>query len=104
MRTPLLLTACSLILAAGCATRDTAMVVPDRQGHARATVDSAPATSLVRVPRKGERIHSVVAGDTLSSLAKKHGVELAWLIERNNILDAKLPLKVGQQIIVPDRG
>jgi LysM repeat protein len=94
----------SLLLVAGCQDRDTVRVVPDRQGHALiATQDTVAATANTRVPRDGEYMHTVVAGDTLSLIGKKYNVDIKWLITRNDIVDDKKPLKVGQQLIVPKR-
>jgi LysM repeat protein len=94
----------SLLLVAGCQDRDTVRVVPDRQGHALMTTpDTVAATANTRVPREGEAMHTVVAGDTLSSVGKKFNVDIKWLIERNDIIDSKKPLRVGQQLIVPRR-
>jgi LysM repeat protein len=92
----------SALILAGCEERDTIRVVPDRQGHSRATMDSAPATANTRVPGSGEQVHTVKAGDTLAGIAKTYAVELAWLIKRNDLSPNK-PLQAGQQLIVPRR-
>lgn len=50
------------------------------------------------IPASGEYI--IVSGDTLGALAKRFGVELAVLMNVNNIADPRL-LRAGQKIIIP---
>ena len=44
--------------------------------------------------------HSIEAGDTLSSIARQHGIKLQTLMEANPTVNARR-LKVGQPLIIP---
>jgi murein DD-endopeptidase MepM/ murein hydrolase activator NlpD len=52
-------------------------------------------------PRTPQRVYEVKAGDTLYSLAKKHGVSVAALLKANRLPSADVPLKVGQRLVIP---
>jgi LysM repeat protein len=85
--------------------------VPDRGGHAYNTNPqpaAQPATNVGRQiaredvpvgPIQGtERYYTVVAGDRLYQIARRHGASLYWIIKRNDLSD--LPYS-GQKLIVP---
>ena len=48
----------------------------------------------------GSRIHVVVKGETLGSIARSYGVAVADL-KRANSLAGNAPLKMGQQLVIP---
>lgn len=48
------------------------------------------------VDRKINRVHTVLPGDTLSSIAQKYGTSVQEIKEKNNILF----IFVGQQLII----
>lgn len=52
-------------------------------------------------PRAAQRVYEVMAGDTLTSLAKKYGVTVATLVKSNKLASADAPLRVGQRLVVP---
>jgi LysM repeat protein len=53
--------------------------------------------------KKDGRIHTVVKGDTLSGIAAKYGVTTTALRAANNLAKGK-PIRLGQELIVPDGG
>lgn len=66
-----------------------------------ADVPRVPASSLISLPAEQEAVyHRVVTGDTLSSIARQHGVAVAQLLEANG-LDADTPLQPDQLIFIP---
>lgn len=50
-----------------------------------------------------EPTYRVVAGDVLSRIARRHGVSLEALVERNRLEDPDR-LEVGQTLVIPTRG
>jgi LysM repeat protein len=67
-------------------------------------VAQVPAASIVDLPNRDARAvyHTVKAGDTLSQIARKHGVSLQKLVKENG-LDPKAILQLGQMIYIPER-
>jgi LysM repeat protein len=51
----------------------------------------------------GGSIHTVAAGETLTQIAQRYGVDVATLLELNSLPNANL-VYVGQQLIVPGGG
>jgi len=74
----------------------TAYVPPDKLNKAVAFVESREA----RVAQEG-RTHAVQRGDTLTSIARRHGVSVAGIREANGF--ERLP-PIGAVIIIPGRG
>ncbi len=86
-------------------------------GGTASNPDMAPATDLPVVPPATELtpppptptpepptfVYEVQAGDTLASIARRYGVEIAVLIELNRISDPN-NLKVGQRLRIPGAG
>jgi len=71
------------------------------RGGAKAAPDAAPARAPAPVAlRPGERRYVVVAGDTLSGIAARHGVTVAALCAANGI-DRAAPIHPDQQIRLP---
>ncbi|MHC5067107.1 MAG: LysM peptidoglycan-binding domain-containing protein [Planctomycetota bacterium] len=68
---------------------------PAGNSAAGAAVSHAPG------PMAGETTYTVQAGDSLYRIARDHGVSLAWLIERNNIVSRPVP--AGTALVVPQR-
>ena len=51
----------------------------------------------------GETLHSVVAGETLLAIARRYGVTINAIVERNGLADPNR-LSVGQELIIPPPG
>jgi hypothetical protein len=86
----------------GCEERTNMRELPDRGGHAYRTGGAErPIDAGAKLPYADEKIHTVVAGDNLKTLARKFSVTEAWLIRRNR-LDNHV-LEVGQTVIVPKK-
>lgn len=60
---------------------------------------AAEAATQGAVPGPDERLHTVQAGDTLRSLARRYGTTEAWLIRRNRLESPNLA--PGASLIVP---
>lgn len=73
------------------------LVIP---GNAVPLSASAAATPAAAVPRAGSGSYTVVPGDTLGSIAKKHGVKVGDLATLNTITDPA-KLRVGQVLKLP---
>lgn len=100
-----ILLACAAVLSvgllAGCGdTRESVMVVPDRDGHAASPTDAQPATggSTKQVAGPNEMWITLGNGDTLTSVSKAYGVTVEWLIKRNKLSGMPKP---GDNLIVP---
>lgn len=103
MRSTLLLAAvAAVVLATGCRTRDTVNTTPDRGGHARTIGKQTGGTATTPVPMPDEQVYTVVAGDTLMSVAKRFTMEMDDIISRNNLSSNKLT--PGQNLIVKKPG
>ncbi|HEV8613958.1 MAG TPA: M23 family metallopeptidase [Methylomirabilota bacterium] len=61
---------------------------------------AAPPT----VPPAEPGVHVVVAGDTLSGIAKRYGVTVSALVAANRLPSASARLKLGQRIVIPPGG
>lgn len=72
---------------------------PPVQASASSSPASAPSSQPAQ-PASAARTHTVKAGDTPSSIARKYGVKLDALLAANPGLDPKR-LKVGQTLNVP---
>ncbi|MFH1497890.1 MAG: LysM peptidoglycan-binding domain-containing protein [Verrucomicrobiota bacterium] len=68
---------------------------PSRPGAATTTTTTAPAVAV-----QPAATYTVVKGDSLWGVAKKHGVTVAELAAANNLSD-KAGLRIGQKLIVP---
>ncbi|MBC7226643.1 MAG: LysM peptidoglycan-binding domain-containing protein [Thermoflexales bacterium] len=67
------------------------------QGSVAPTV---PVFSAQAAPGPGEQVYVVRSGDALFSIARRFGVSLQALQQRNNIVNPN-DIKVGQQLIIP---
>jgi LysM repeat protein len=81
--------------------RQNMAIVPDRQGHAYGADGQVQNTSTAPVANVGEGYHTLVAGETLSQVAKKYNVDLGWLIKRNDIQKPS-DVTAGKNLIVPN--
>lgn len=61
---------------------------------------ASPAPAARPAPRAGDGTHTVVPGDTLGSIARKHGVRVGDLATLNNITDPA-KIRVGQSLRLP---
>lgn len=93
----------SIFLLVGCLEeRQSMRAVPDRNGHA--AVDATGKGGLGNKPTADENEVWITTTpkDSLTSLAKKHGTTVEWLIKRNDLKDG-LPAP-GSNLIVPKPG
>lgn len=96
------LTVASVILT-GCVTeRQSMRVVPDRNGHAAVDATGKSGQGMSLIADKDEIYITTGPKDSLTSLAKKHGTTVEWLIKRNDLKDG-LPAP-GSNLIVPAPG
>lgn len=61
----------------------------------------APVAPVNTVKSDADNIYVVKSGDSLSKIAKAHGVSTAELKELNNIADAN-KIRIGQKLVLPD--
>jgi LysM repeat protein len=97
------LSVASVLVLAGCGDERVSMkVVPDRAGHAYTDDQSSGGSSLGNIPVAGKGEIYITTGpkDTLTSVAKKYGTTVEWLIHRNDLKKGLPP--VGSNLIVPD--
>jgi murein DD-endopeptidase MepM/ murein hydrolase activator NlpD len=77
---------------------------PADASGAAAPSDSPPpaevSTAPLVAPPLTPRTYAVQAGDTLFSIARRHGVSVDALLWANNLTDANV-LKQGQQLVIP---
>ncbi len=97
----------SLIAFAGCRSRDTVNVVPDRQGAAlQVGPPSVGGGAYVLVAGPGEAYYPLKDGEQnkLAEVAKKNGTTLEWLIQRNDLGPERIArLSPGTNLIVPKK-
>ncbi len=67
------------------------------------TVVALAIVSLAADAFAAQRIHTVVSGQTLGGLARRYQISVAELREANNLAPQAV-LKVGQRLLVPERG
>ncbi|NOU36994.1 MAG: LysM peptidoglycan-binding domain-containing protein [Kiritimatiellaceae bacterium] len=77
------------------APKDQPVVLP-----AAPEVTDAGLLPVVAAPASAEKVHSVLKGETLSSIASSYGVSWKKLAECNNIANPN-QLKVGQELRIP---
>ena len=94
MKPALLLAALGLLVVTGCYERHEASLDPSYTGEGKSRAVVPPIA-----PASGERWYACVAGDTLSSVAKRNAMTVQELIERNNLKDSP-GLTPGQQLVV----
>jgi murein DD-endopeptidase MepM/ murein hydrolase activator NlpD len=58
------------------------------------------AVSVLADPAN-DRVHTIVRGDTLSVLARRYGVSVASLVSANKLANERVPLRLGQRIVIP---
>jgi putative chitinase len=58
--------------------------------------DATPGAPAAAGPRR----YTVVAGDTLGSIAQRHGVTISAILRANNLTDPDA-IKIGQELIIP---
>jgi murein DD-endopeptidase MepM/ murein hydrolase activator NlpD len=63
----------------------------------------ALVASAVSVPADpaADRVHTVGRGDTLYGLARRYGVPVGALVTANHLASDRVPLRVGQRLVVP---
>jgi lipoprotein NlpD len=65
-------------------------------------VASAGAAPPAKPPASGvQRVHEVARGDTLSGLARRHGVSVAALVKVNRLPSERATLRPGQRLVIP---
>jgi LysM repeat protein len=80
--------------------KSTPALVPDKAPVM--VPDKAPAVTVPPVHKTGDT-YKVQNGDSLSKIAKTHGVSVAALAASNNIESTKM-LKIGQTLVIPAPG
>ncbi|YCK80368.1 LysM peptidoglycan-binding domain-containing protein [Arthrobacter sp. D3-18] len=65
---------------------------------------AAPAPAPAPAPLAGTGSYTIKAGDTLSSIASRHGVSLAALMAANNNVTATTVIYPGQKLTIPAAG
>jgi len=48
-----------------------------------------------------DRVHTIARGDTLYALARRYGVSVAALVSANKLASDRVPLRLGQRIVIP---
>ena len=97
------LSAASIFLLTGCLEeRQSMRAVPDRNGHAATDPTGKGGLGNRPTADEGEIWITTTPKDSLTSLAKKHGTTVEWLIKRNDIKEV-LPAP-GTNLIVPKPG
>ncbi|MBC8011060.1 MAG: LysM peptidoglycan-binding domain-containing protein [Burkholderiales bacterium] len=76
------------------------LVIPGNATPLSSSSSSAPSASSAAAPQAGSGSYTIVPGDTLGSIAQRHGVKSGDLAVLNNITDPK-KLRVGQVIKLP---
>jgi LysM repeat protein len=74
---------------------------PRREEATSKKPESAPATKAAPV-KSAVKTHTVKKGDTVTGIAKTHGVSIADLMKLNGIKDPKL-LQLGQSLKIPGK-
>lgn len=62
--------------------------------------DGAPSSEAATIPPVSPKTYTVQAGDTLYSIARKHGVTVDAVLWANNLTDANV-VRQGQQLVIP---
>src|SRR6185436_2620849 len=67
---------------------------------------AALVVSAVSVPADpaGDRVHVIAKGDTLYSIARRYGVAVGALVSANRLASDRVPLRVGQRLVIPSAG
>ncbi|MGR0160940.1 LysM peptidoglycan-binding domain-containing protein [Paenarthrobacter nitroguajacolicus] len=73
-------------------------------GGSSPSAPAAPAPTPAPAPLAGTGSYTIKAGDTLSSIASRHGVSLAALMAANNNVTATTVIYPGQKLTIPGAG
>lgn len=73
-------------------------------GGSAPSAPPAPAPAPAPAPLAGTGSYTIKAGDTLSSIASRHGVSLAALMAANNNVTATTVIYPGQKLTIPGAG
>jgi len=68
----------------------------------RNSTATAGTHSSSPIANDGPKTHTVVAGDTLTAIARKHQTSIQ-AIEKANNMTSYAPIRVGQQLVIPDK-
>ena len=66
------------------------------------SASAAPPAKPTTAP--APRVHQVTRGESLSSVARRYGVTVAALAAANRLPNDRVPLKVGQRLVIPAAG
>jgi murein DD-endopeptidase MepM/ murein hydrolase activator NlpD len=68
-----------------------------------AALGIALLVSAVSVPADpaNDRVHTIARGDTLYGLARRYGVTVPALVSANKFANDRVPLRLGQRIVIP---
>ena len=81
-------------------TRPGVMIGESTPAPTAATTTSSTSATTSAQPANGGSTHTVARGETLTSIAKAHGVSISDLQKYNHI-DNPLKLQAGQTIMIP---
>lgn len=59
-----------------------------------------PPTNAPSTPAAGTRTHTVAAGETLSTIARRHGTTIRAIVDANGLRDPNL-VRIGQRLTIP---
>mgnify|MGYP000317625931 CR=1 FL=1 len=82
--------------------RGHALALPAVDSDWQTVIAGLPGTGLYRDQRP-DQAHAVAAGETLSGIAARYGVQLETLMARNGIRNANR-IRAGQQLVLPAAG
>ena len=64
------------------------------------TKKSKPSAKAGDKPRPGEKVHEVSKGEALIPIAKRYGVKVQAIRDRNGLTRGR-PIRIGQRLIIP---
>jgi len=76
------------------------LTIPDSGGSAGPTTAAPAAATTTTTTTTPARTHRVVAGDTVSALAKRYGTTVSAIVAANK-LDSRATIRIGQTLTIP---
>jgi murein DD-endopeptidase MepM/ murein hydrolase activator NlpD len=84
--------------------QDLGVTTPEVDNQSESAIPRQPSRELPKpqvITPAAERLYQVQVGDTLNSIARRHGVSVTELLRANNLSNPNL-IKVSQSLIVPN--
>jgi LysM repeat protein len=78
------------------------LLIPTSTAGAAATTQPAPTATATPITQSQPSSYTVLAGDTLFSIARRFGVTVTAIAELNSLTNANL-IRVGQRLQIPAR-